>query len=144
MVLQASVDGEITDLFIVYFYTRVFLITRRKAMLDGVSKVASTVASVAPIVMLMLGAGLNDDELKRLSGQLKKVQKRLRSFVGDKVATLKDDAFAQGYNQKDPSHRKQMSRMVSEYRKAVRTRLGIYNKKSEIQNAEATARDFRN
>ncbi len=57
---------------------------------------------------------------------------------------MKDDAFAQGYNPKDPSHRKKMTRMVSEYRKAVRTRLGIYNKKSEIQNAEATARDFRN
>jgi len=47
---------------------------------------------------------------------------------------MKDDTFAQGYNPKDLSHRKEMSRMVSEYRKAVRTRLGIYDKKSEIQN----------
>jgi hypothetical protein len=57
---------------------------------------------------------------------------------------MKDDALEQGYNPKDPSHRKQMSRMVSEYRKAIRTRFGIYNRKSEIQDTEAVTRDFRN
>jgi hypothetical protein len=53
-------------------------------MLDGVSKVASTVASAAPLVMPLLGAGPDDDEWKRVMCQLKTVQKRLRSFVDDK------------------------------------------------------------
>lgn len=120
-------------------------------VLDGVS-------SVAPLVMPLLGAGPDDDELKRLSGRVKSVQKRLRAFVDDKVATMKDDALAQGlrgqgkeipfttqgYNPKDPSHRRQMSRVGSECRKAIRTRLGISRRKSEMQNAEAVVRDFRN
>lgn len=92
-----------------------------------------------------VGAGPDDDdELKRVSGQSKTGQKRLRAFVDDKVATMKDDALAQGYNSKDQSHRQQMSRMEAEYRIAIRTRLGMYNRKSEIQNAEAVVHDFRN
>ena len=50
-------------------------------LLDGVSKVAS-------VVLPVLGAGPDDDELKRLTGQLKTVQKRLRAFVDDKIATI--------------------------------------------------------
>ena len=103
----------------------------------------SGIETALPFVVPLIGAGPDDDELKRVTMQAKNVQKRLRAVVDDRVAMMKDDALSQGYNGKDEQHRKQMSKLIAEFKKGIRTRLGIFNKRSEIQNNDAVAREFR-